>query len=63
MATFKQLTDWSEKVIVWIFGPSVFLLFALFFAGFESLMIIPLGMLAVGVVALFVLYIWRLFAP
>lgn len=59
MDTVTRLTALSEKVITWVFGPCLIAMFALFFLGLESLMPIPLAGIALGVVALFVLYIWR----
>lgn len=59
MNKITRLTILSEKVITWVFAPCFIALFALFFMGLESLMPIALGGLAVGIVALFVLYIWR----
>lgn len=61
MATYKTLTSWSERIITWVFAPSLVGLFALFFMGLERLMAIPMGLLAAGVIGLFVIYVWRFF--
>jgi hypothetical protein len=59
-ATYSKLANWSEKLITWVYAPCVIGLFALFFLGLESLMIIPLAGLGLGSAALFVIYIWRI---
>jgi hypothetical protein len=61
MDKYTKLTIWSEKIITWIFGPAVVGLIGLYWAGLESLMVIPLALGAFGCAALFVIYIWRFF--
>lgn len=59
MDRVTQLTVWSEKVITWLFAPCLLALFVLYFLGMESLMPVALAGLGIGVVLMFVLYIWR----
>jgi len=63
MINYTTLTLWSERIIVWVFGPALVGLFGFYFMGLEHLMVFPLGLAAAGIVGLFVIYVWRFFVP